>query len=169
MVVINPSTLILIVTTLWSWVRDYYPLKSHGWSSFWGKKFLLWREEVFALEGSVLGLLYDDILKSGFGLTILFLVLHVAHGQPPNQWMVFSTKSLYSWKLLTFSHYWCCCHKCFFLFTCNKTWKVIMIWNYLNIKFWSIGMIHKKRKLPHICFKVITCTTKTNIYAWRSV
>lgn len=41
MVAINPSTLILIVTPLWSWVGGYYPLKAHGWSSFLRKIFLI--------------------------------------------------------------------------------------------------------------------------------
>lgn len=126
---------------------------------FWGKYFLFF-------GGSVIGLLYDDILKSGFGFTILFLLLHGTHGQPPNQWMVLSTKSLYSWKLLTFNHYWYCCRKCFFLITRKINWKVIMIWNCLNINFWSIGIIRTKYKVPHIYFKVIACTAKTNIYAW---
>lgn len=46
---------------------------------------------------------YDDDLKSGFGFSLLLLVLHGAHSQPPNWWTILPTKSLYSWKVLKFN------------------------------------------------------------------
>lgn len=48
------------------------------------------------------GLLYDGVLRSGFGLTILFMALHQPHGQPLN-WEMDSQYNRYIHaKLLTF-------------------------------------------------------------------
>lgn len=60
----------------------------------------------YIFRGSMQDLLHSDVLKRGFGFPILFMIPHWAHGEPCNQWIIFPTKSLQSWKLLTCNVWW---------------------------------------------------------------
>ena len=127
---LDPWPLMSSETTLWSGAWVYYPFKHTVGGPFWRK---------YTFLESVHYFLCDVVLKNGFGFTILILVFHWAHGQPPIWWMVFPMKSLRLWKPMTFN-----CQVMFifnkellgiFFFILAKQKKYNTNWNHPNNKF----------------------------------